>query len=111
MDQEQKDLHAQVTQCVEAYRDAIIQIAVDNDYSFDVVFNALAQVSSAFIFDFLLLSKGEINEDGIAAAASKLSLQTQAVASAVLDNMRKFAESEKLTAEAIGVAVENQASV
>lgn len=107
MNQEQ-DLQA-VTKQVEAFRDAIFQTASDNEYSFDVVFNAIAQATSGFVFDYLLLSDGELTDENVAAAINKLSLQTQKVASTILENMRKFAESEGLTQEGVIAAAAKQA--
>lgn len=80
---------------INAYRDTITEIALKEELSFDVVFNALAQTSVSFIFDFLLLSQREITDSNVNEAVSKFGSHVNAVALAGLANMREWAQEDQ----------------
>lgn len=79
---------------INAFRDAIYKSAVDNNLNFDVVFNALAQTVSMLLFDFLLLTKGELKADEVAAAVERFNSQLSNTAKVGLENMQAAAQAE-----------------
>jgi hypothetical protein len=84
----------QIIAQINDYRDAIVDIALRDELSFDVVFNALAQTATSFIFDFLLLTQRELNDENVRAAVEKFSSQVTNIAKIGLENMREFAKAQ-----------------
>jgi hypothetical protein len=78
---------------INAFRDAIYKSAVDNNLNFDVVFNALAQTASMLLFDFLLLTKGELNGEDVSAAVERFNSQLSNTAKVGLENMQAAAQA------------------
>jgi hypothetical protein len=87
---ENQETEAQLAESCAKLRDAIVQVALDNDLSFDVVLNALSQTAAVFLFDLLLLANGEITEDGVNQMVEKFNEQNIAVAEEGLRNMRAY---------------------
>lgn len=86
-----------------AYRDAIIKSAVDNNLNFDVVFNALAQVASSFLFDFLLLTDGELTEKKVKKAVNRFKKQLEATATAGFENLKEQAAAQAAAEDEVQV--------
>lgn len=83
------------------FRDAIAKCAIDNQFNFDVVFNALTQVAASFMFDFLLLTEGELTDENVARALKRFTDQTEAVTHQGLENMREYFKSQEVTPKII----------
>lgn len=84
----------QVVAQIDAFRQQIIQLAVEDSLSFDVVFNALSQVASEFAFHSLLLSDGELTQESVTSTVTRFNGQTLSVALVGLENMRELAEAQ-----------------
>ena len=98
----------QVNEQISRYRDGIINAAVENKLSFDVVFNALSQVASNFVFDFLLLTEGQLSDENVAATVERFNQQTIAVSKSMLDTMREHVKRQQEAAEKAAEAVEGE---
>ena len=81
----------QIIAQINDYRDAIVDIALRDELSFDVVFNALAQTATS---DFLLVTQGELNDENVRAGVEKFSSQVTNIAKVGLENMREFAKAQ-----------------
>lgn len=83
---------------IEAYRDAVVDAAIRNELSFDIVFTALSQVVSAFAYEFLLATEGTLSDENVATTVARFNKQTDLVSQAGLNNLResfrKDAETE-----------------
>lgn len=79
---------------VDAFRDGIVALAVDANLSFNVVFAAIAQVSATFLFDFLLLTKGELSPVNVAEAIEKFNAQVEKVTQVGFENMIATAKQD-----------------
>lgn len=93
--EQQQPSPEQVVAQIAAYRDGIIKTATENNLSFDVVFNALAQSTASFVYDFNLLSKGELTDENVNAALQKFISHLTNVTKAGLENMREAARAVK----------------
>ena len=93
--EQQQPTPEQVKAQINAYRDGIIKTAVDNNLSFDVVFNAFAQATASFIYDFNLLTKGELTDENVSASLLKFNSHLNNVTRAGMDNMREAAKAVK----------------
>lgn len=86
-------------QQVDAFRNAVVTLAVEEELDFNVIFTALSQITVAFIFDFLLLTKGELTEDDVDAALTKFGIQAGDVALQSFEVL-KAAEKSQIIVEA-----------
>lgn len=86
-------------QQVEAFRNAIITLAVEEELDFNVLFTALSQLTVSWIFEFLLLTKGELTEKDVDAALQKFGVQTADVALNSFNSL-KAAEKSQIIVEA-----------
>lgn len=59
------------------YRNEIVKLAIDNNYNFDVIFNALSQVVSGMAFDYLLSTEGSVSLEALNDIADKFSTYTK----------------------------------
>ena len=84
----------QIVTRIEAFRNGIVDAAIQNELSFDIVFAALSQVVSSFAYDFLLLTEGELTDENVAATIERFNKQTELVSQAGLDNVREFFREE-----------------
>lgn len=75
-------------------RTKLVEATVSEDYSFNVVFAAYCQVISAFLFDFLLLEQGEMDEESVTDAVERFSEQLLSIALIGLKNQQPAAEPE-----------------
>lgn len=74
-------------------RDTIVNFAIDNEHSFNVVFAALSQVTAAFLFDFILLTDGELTEDAVIENVERYSNQLADTAAAGFDSIAEHARN------------------
>lgn len=90
----EKPSQEQIMAQIGAYREAIIKSAVDNELNFDVVFNALAQVASSFLFDYLLITDGQLNPEKVTKAVKRFNKQVTATAKAGFENLKEQAQAQ-----------------
>lgn len=85
-------------------RDTIVQFATDEDYTFNIIFAALAQVAVTFLFDYNLVDSGELSEENIDTAVTRFNEQVAGFAALAFGNLRENAKREQgeaVTAEEI----------
>lgn len=49
----------------EEFRQAMLKIATDNDYTFDAVFNALSVVTSTFLLNYMLAQEDGLTDESV----------------------------------------------
>lgn len=61
---------------VNAFRMTVINMALENEYPFDVTFTALSHAVGALLFDYLLTTQGELTEENVKNAVFKFCKHT-----------------------------------
>lgn len=75
-------------QQVIAFREAIVQVALDNDLSFNVIFTALSQTVAAFLLDYSMFVEGELDEEAVGLAVDRFASQLGDVAMVGFNNFK-----------------------
>lgn len=81
-------------QQVEAFRNAIVTLAIEQELSFNVLFTGLSQLAVTWLIEFILLTKGELTEEALDEALAKFGLQTADIALNSMKTLKAMAEAE-----------------
>lgn len=80
---------------IEALRETVVNAVVDSEANFNETFTALSQVVAGFIFDFLLLTEGELTEQSVKGAIAKFYNNTDGFAAVAFKNIQAEIEDAK----------------